>query len=203
MNRMKVMFLLLFCLTIVVAGCSGNGNGGNSNPTNTNNGEQQEEPPKTNNTPNNVEKTSVSFTYWGSDFDKERMEKIYAEFSQVHPEIEVKLIQIPNDGYDQKMLVSMASAQPYDIIQLEESFYSYAAKGTLEDLTPFMERDNIAKEDYYEAAIEAYSYDDKVMGMPMRIGSMIMLYNKNLFDKNNVAYPDDSWTWDDFLEGAI
>lgn len=144
----------------------------------------------------------VSFSYWGGDFDKARMEKIYEEFKKVHPEIKVNLIQIPSDGYEQKQLATMAAGNPYDVVQLAESFYSYASKGTLEDLTPYLERDGIDTSAYYDAAIRAYSYQDKVMAMPMRMGTMILLYNKNLFDQHGLEYPSDEWTWDDFYAAA-
>jgi multiple sugar transport system substrate-binding protein len=148
-------------------------------------------------------KETVSFTYWGGDFDKKRMEAIRTEFNKENPDINVKLIQIPSDGYDQKLLTSMAGGSSYDVVQLAEAFNTYAGKGTLEDLTPYMEKDGVSKDDYFSAGMEAYSYDGKVMAMPMRLGAMIMLYNKDLFDKNGIPYPTDQWTWEDFHNAAL
>ncbi|MEY2191553.1 sugar ABC transporter substrate-binding protein [Neobacillus sp. BF23-41] len=148
-------------------------------------------------------KETVSFTYWGGDFDKKRMESIRTEFNKEHPDINVKLIQIPSDGYDQKLLTSMAGGEPYDVVQVAEAFNTYAGKGTLTDLTPYMEKDGVNKDDYFKAGIDAYSYKGKVMAMPMRLGAMIMLYNKDLFDKNGIPYPTDQWTWEDFRNAAM
>jgi multiple sugar transport system substrate-binding protein len=180
MKKWRLWGSIMLCVVLVVAaGCSGNSNDKKGNQS-----------------------AEVSFSYWGGDFDKTRMELIYAEFQKVHPEITVKLIQIPGDGYEQKILATMAAGAPYDVIQLAETFYSYAAKGTLEDLTPYMAQDNIQASDYYDAAINAYSYDGKVMAMPMRMGTMIMLYNKTLFDKHGLDYPSTDWTWTEFLNAA-
>lgn len=182
----KWVSLLLTLTMVLVTGCSG----------------KSEKPEGNAGGGEKSKSTEVSFSYWGGDFDKARMEKIYKEFQKVHPEIKVKLIQIPNEGYEQKMLATMASGNPYDVIMLAESFYSYAAKGTLENLNPFIEKDGVNTSDYYKAGIDAYSYKDQIMAMPMRLGTMILLYNKNLFDKHNLEYPSDSWTWDDFLNAS-
>lgn len=148
------------------------------------------------------ENVTITMSYWGSDFDKIRNEKIKAEFVKVHPEIDVQFIQISNDAYSQKMLATMASGEPYDVIQLAEAFYSFASKGTLEDLTPYIQRDKLDLKQYYQAAVDAYSYKGKVMGIPMRMGSMMLFYNKSLFDQAGVSYPTDNWSYSDLLNAA-
>jgi multiple sugar transport system substrate-binding protein len=41
-----------------------------------------------------------------------------------------------------------------------------------------------------------------VYGFPRDIGLEVLYYNKDIFDEAGVAYPDDTWTWDDFLAAA-
>lgn len=192
MKRMKWMVLLAFGLMVALAGCSSDSSGSeNTSSDKTENGSSEEE-----------ESVTVSFAYWGSDFDKQRMEAINAEFKKEHPNINVDLIQIPNDGYQQKILTTLAGGEPYDVIQLAENFNSYASKGTLADLSPYIEEDDMDLNRYYQAGIDAYTYQGQVMGMPMRVGPMLLFYNKSLFDENNIDYPDESWTWDDFKNAA-
>ncbi|HEY0826861.1 MAG TPA: sugar ABC transporter substrate-binding protein [Bacilli bacterium] len=195
MKQIRLVLLLLLTLCFIAVGCSSNSVNEPTETTETT--EPTKETPK--------EKVTVSMAYWGSDFDKSRMEKIKAEFDKEHPNIDVKLILLPNSNgaYDQKMLATMAAGEPYDVVQLAESFYSFAAKGTLEDLTPYLAKDNVNIDDYYKSSVDAYSYKGKVMGMPMRTGSMIMLYNKTLFDKHSLKYPDENFTWDDFVNAAV
>lgn len=184
----KMLTAVTLCATLLAAGCSSSSSSDSANSSSTSGGDKKQE--------------TVSFTYWGGDFDKKRMEAIRTEFNKEHPDINVKLIQIPAEGYDQKLLTSMAGGDPYDVVQLAEAFNTYAGKGTLTDLTPYMEEDGVSKDDYFEAGMDAYTYDDKVMAMPMRLGAMIMLYNKDLFDKNGIPYPTEDWTWDDFHNAA-
>jgi multiple sugar transport system substrate-binding protein len=37
---------------------------------------------------------------------------------------------------------------------------------------------------------------------PDNVQTMALFYNKDLFDKAGVKYPDDSWTWDDAMAVA-
>lgn len=194
MKFQRLLSSIVLGLTMVATGCSSNPTATSSSvPGMSDTGKIDEQ---------KKDHTSITMSFWGSDFDKARNEKIKAEFVKVHPEIDVQLVQISNSAYSQKMLATMASGEPYDVIQLAEAFYGFASKGTLEDLSPYIQRDKMDLNQYYKAAVDAYSYKGKVMGMPIRMGSMIMFYNKTLFDKAGVAYPNDNWTFNDMLQAA-
>ncbi len=42
----------------------------------------------------------------------------------------------------------------------------------------------------------------KIYGFPRDNDTTVLYYNKDLFDDAGVAYPDETWTWDEFLEAA-
>jgi multiple sugar transport system substrate-binding protein len=44
-----------------------------------------------------------------------------------------------------------------------------------------------------------YKLDNKTYAIPYRQDSWVLFYNKALFDKAGVAYPDGSWTWDKYV----
>lgn len=44
--------------------------------------------------------------------------------------------------------------------------------------------------------------DGKLPGLPFKVNTLGLFYNKDLFDKFGVPYPKDGWTWDDALETA-
>ncbi|HJP73326.1 MAG TPA: extracellular solute-binding protein, partial [Pseudonocardiaceae bacterium] len=47
-----------------------------------------------------------------------------------------------------------------------------------------------------------YQVDGKTYAIPYRHDSWVLFYNKNLFDKAHVAYPDGSWTWSDYVTAS-
>lgn len=57
--------------------------------------------------------------------------------------------------------------------------------------------------DFYPSAIEALSLDGQRWGVPFAVDMLLMHYNKDLFDRRNVPYPQSGWTWDDFLNRAV
>jgi multiple sugar transport system substrate-binding protein len=55
---------------------------------------------------------------------------------------------------------------------------------------------------YYEGVWDLYSSDGKQYALPKDHDTIALLYNKALFDQCGVAYPDDTWTWEDMYEAA-
>ena len=156
-----------------------------------------------NNSTNDGEKTTVRFAYWGGDFDHQRMENIKSAFEEENTNIEVELVNVPEDEYSQHMLTRFASGDVYDILQLAENSYYFAARGVLEDLTPWAEEDeDFDLDDFYEVGIEAYTHNDKLYGLPLRLGTVMMFYNKDLLDEHGFDYPDENSTWEEIIEIA-
>ncbi|QHQ61732.1 extracellular solute-binding protein [Anaerocolumna sedimenticola] len=80
----------------------------------------------------------------------------------------------------------------------------YSEYEMLLDLT-----DRIAKSDvvdmskFPEDIVNIYKWQgEKQYAMPKDIDTIALWYNKTMFDEAGLAYPDDSWTWDDFKEAC-
>lgn len=156
-----------------------------------------------NNESSGGDKTTVRFAYWGGDFDQERMENIKAAFEEENNSIEVDLVNVPGDEYGQHLLTRFASGDVYDIVQLAEDSYYFSARGVLEDLTPWAEEDeDFDLDDFYEVGIEAYTHRDRLYGLPLRLGTVMMFYNKDLLDEHGLDYPDEDSTWEEIIEMA-
>ena len=76
-------------------------------------------------------------------------------------------------------------------------FYSYVDGGAA--ARRLRRGGEAARHDQRQAA---YEIDGKTYGVPYRQDSWVLYYNKDLFDKAKVAYPDGSWTWDDYAKAA-
>lgn len=79
----------------------------------------------------------------------------------------------------------------------------YMSNDMLLDLTDkIAESDKIAYENYLEDIWEIYSYDGKTYAVPKDVDTIALWYNKEIFDQAGVAYPDDTWTWETFIDAA-
>ena len=79
----------------------------------------------------------------------------------------------------------------------------YMENDMLLDLTDkIAASDKIDLANYYEGIVNLYSSNGKQYAVPKDIDTIALWYNKTIFDEMGVAYPDDTWTWDDFADAA-
>jgi ABC-type glycerol-3-phosphate transport system substrate-binding protein len=69
------------------------------------------------------------------------------------------------------------------------------------DIQPFFRQLNIDL-DKMLFLDEHLKYKNRVGGLPMQFNGFDWVYNKSRFDENGVDYPNNDWTWDDFLDAA-
>ncbi|MBR3643772.1 MAG: sugar ABC transporter substrate-binding protein [Lachnospiraceae bacterium] len=79
----------------------------------------------------------------------------------------------------------------------------YMENDQLMDLTDRIAgSDKIDLGNYYEGIVNLYQSEGKQYAVPKDIDTIALWYNKTIFDEMGVAYPDDTWTWDDFAAAA-
>lgn len=79
----------------------------------------------------------------------------------------------------------------------------YMENDMLLDLTDkIAASDKIDLNNYYEGIVKLYSSNGKQYAVPKDIDTIALWYNKTIFDEMGVAYPDDTWTWNDFADAA-
>jgi multiple sugar transport system substrate-binding protein len=124
-----------------------------------------------------------------------------AEYERLHPDQLVKLAVVRDRT--QKYLISMEAGVCADVINYHwTELPLYAPKKALLDLTDYIAEDGYPLDDYFERSLEAFNYRGRYVGLPSYGSTMVLFYNKDIFDRANLAYPDDSWTYDDFLHAA-
>lgn len=149
--------------------------------------------------------TQISFGVFGSGEEYKAYQNIVAAFQEKHPEIEVQIQYIPEDDeYRQRLATQFSGGQPPDALLLDYRHYTvFAAQGGLEAVGPFLDQSSLIKAaDFYEQPMNAFTYEGKLWCIPQNISSLVVYYNKELFDKAGVPYPTNDWTWADFLNAA-
>jgi len=146
------------------------------------------------------EKVTLRFMTWDSGQTLQPYQNAINAFMEKHPNIEVKVESVP-DNYDQKLLTALASNTAPDVF-MAWNYPLYAPGGKLEDLQPWVERDQYDLGIYYPILMDYMKYDGKLWGLPTTYSPRAIYYNKKLFDEAGVPYPQDGWTWNDFLEAV-
>lgn len=153
----------------------------------------------------NAVTSQISFMVFGDPAEKAAYEELVAAFHTVHPEIGVELIHVPSQSdYRQRLGADFAAGTPADIVLINYRRYApFAAKGVLEPLGPYLDQSTVIQvEDFYEKAVDPYYWQGTLFCIPQNLSSLVVYYNKDLFDQAGAPYPRNDWTWDEFLQAA-
>ncbi|MEQ6390880.1 sugar ABC transporter substrate-binding protein [Bacillaceae bacterium S4-13-58] len=205
LKKWPVLLLLGFVFMFGLMACSSddttdeNANGTNEG-SNSQNNELNEEG-------NNVSEEEVEITYYSfsaSPNYEAELDQMIAAFEEKYPNIKVNKELAAYNDYFTKLQTRIAGKTAPDVFELNyESFVQYASKGTLADLTEFIETDeDFDATQLNEQAFKAYQYDGKQYGMVESFSNVLTFYNKDLFDQAGLEYPTADWTWEDELKAA-
>ena len=103
-----------------------------------------------------------------------------------------------------RLSTSLAGGSPPDLFLMNYRFYGqFAARDALEPLEPYLEdSDEFQLEDLYQQAVDAFRWDGQVTCLPQNISSLVVYYNKDLFERFSVAPPRDGMSWAEFVDRA-
>ena len=147
----------------------------------------------------------ISFMVFGDPAELAAYQGLVDAFHAKHPEIQVELIHIPGQSdYRNRLAADLAAGSPADVLLINYRRYAaFANAGALEPLGPYLEKSDLIKEsDFYSEAIEPFKWNGELVCIPQNISSLVVYYNKDMFDAAGVDYPAEGWTWDDFLAAA-
>lgn len=177
MIRKRILASLLTVGMISVLALSGCGGSGGSDSSETKDG-----------------KTLVRFMVGGSAAELEQYQKAVDAFNEQSDNTQVKLIGVPGDNYNEKVLTQLKSKEAPDCFYSEEASYGELNNSdVLLDLTEYLEDSNssLQKSDVPENLLESYTFNDKITGVPVDCNPMVIYYNADLFKELNLKTPQE------------
>ena len=147
--------------------------------------------------------TTITYALWGSPQEGQVWKTIAATFEAAHPDIKVNIEVADWDSYWEKLRVQMAGGTPPDVFAMDAPLYmDWQSRGVLLNLQPYLEAEPGILDGVYPITLEAYKTADGIFGLPRDFQTIVLYYNKDMFDAAGVAYPDDTWTYDDLRSAA-
>lgn len=170
---------------------------GNGDPSDTKGTEKGTDPAQ----PSEKEvEAPVTITYCNfnsSGGNEETLQKMVEAFQNDHPNIKVEVETIGYNDYFTQMQTRVAGGTAPDCYELNiENFAAYANKGLLAEIV------DADVSSLNETALNAFKVDGKQFGLPESFSNVILIYNKDLFDRAGIVYPTDEWTQDDVQAAA-
>lgn len=173
MRKTKLMFLFLTLLLVIVPvlqGCSESSSSDSSGTVN------------------------LTFSAWGNPAEIEVYQKAVDSFMEENPNIKVKLVPIPGDGYIQKLQTQLQGSQAPDVFYIGDGDISKIIEtGKLAPLSEFMNgSDSYAKpEEFADGLWGAARKDGEIYGVTVDCNPMLIYYNKKLFSDLGIKSPQE------------
>ena len=150
---------------------------------------------------------TLSLMSW--DAPGEELERNLNAFSARHPGLKVEYLHTPaGQPYTDKFTAMLAGGSPPQVFLYSlTDWVALQAQGVLAELDPFIKRDRLDTQDFFEKALALGQWQGKQYGIGDNLVYTAMFYNRTHFQKAGATPPagdwkDSRWTWPQFLEDA-
>lgn len=148
------------------------------------------------------EAVELSLWYW-DEAQTESLKEMCANFTEKNPNITISVTQIGWDDYWTKLQAALPTGSGPDIMWMHPIASTiYAEAGLLMPLNDLIERDNVDISKLNENLFAPYVINGETYGLPKDFDTIGLWYNKAMFDAAGIEYPNENWTWDDYLAAA-
>jgi multiple sugar transport system substrate-binding protein len=180
----KVIFRGIICISLLTLGVSVWGGG------------------KADSTGN--QKITISFDQFSGSGDNEvYLKQMIDLYTAANPNVSIRLQSYGFEDYFMQLTAKVAAGRAPDVFELNyENFVAYAKNGSLLPLDGLIASGGIDASVYNKMALAAFSANGNQYGLPNSFSNVVLIYNKDLFDRAGIAYPTDDWTWADAMTAA-
>lgn len=122
------------------------------------------------------------------------------EFERTHENIIVESTPLPWNEHEKKILTSILSENPPDIVFLVTPVAKWATRLALTPLDDLIERDSFDTTIFFSALWNEMKFKDHIYALPLYSNSYAFFYNKRLFKEAGLDPEKPPTTWKEVLE---
>ena len=126
-----------------------------------------------------------------------------SEFNRTHENIIIQPTLLPWNEHEKKILTSILSESPPDIVFLVTPVAKWATRFALTPLDDFIKRDSFDSTTFFPALWNEMRFKDNIYALPLYSNSYAFFYNKRLFREAGLDPDDPPKTWDEVLEYSL
>lgn len=141
---------------------------------------------------------------------------VFDAFEAANPGVEVVVERLQNPFFGNPAFMDAADLEMYyesveefvstaDVLAVSADMMGLEATraGYFLDLSPLVEGDtDLNVDDFFPAVWQGFQWDDGIWGIPISANVQLLVYSPSAFDEAGLAYPDPSWTFEDFALAA-
>ena len=209
MKRKAALFLsMILVLSTIFTGCGGKGDPDSEVKENMSDVEQSTETRQEAGTEESVqssdttlqEPVTIRFAWWGSQARNDQTQAVVEAFEATYPWITVECEFVGWADYWDNLSTQIAGGDMPDILQHDYRYLeTYVNKGLLEPLDSYVGK-QINLDDVDESSLSGGKVNGQLYGIPLGMNTFAVEYDQTTFEKYGVQIPDNSWTYDDFVD---
>jgi multiple sugar transport system substrate-binding protein len=136
-----------------------------------------------------------SLTVWAVGREGEVITQLLPEFARLHPDIEVRVQQLPWSAAHQKLLTAFAGDATPDLCQLGNSWIpEFVALEALEPLESRVQRSHaVQREDYFPGIWDTNVIGAHLYGVPWYVDTRLLFYRRDLLAQAGFPSPPRTW----------
>lgn len=137
--------------------------------------------------------------WWTPNWGEPRARELAAKFEAANPDIKINLEVTVSDGLPTKILTALQSGSPPDIIEAQHGWVApYAQQDLVLPLDDVLQD----RDDYIPAALAYDTWDGKLWGVPYRIETHGVIFNRGAFTAAGLDPDNPPETWGELVDAA-
>jgi multiple sugar transport system substrate-binding protein len=143
-----------------------------------------------------------SVRFWAMGREGEVVTELLRDFTREHPEIRVRIEQLPWSAAHEKLLTAFAGNATPDLAQMGNTWLpEFVALDALEPLDERVRASpGIAQNDYFAGIWETNVVDERLFGVPWYVDTRLLFYRRDLLAQAGFAAPPRHWgEWSEML----
>jgi multiple sugar transport system substrate-binding protein len=142
---------------------------------------------------------SQEVVWWTPNWGQARATELVRRFEAANPGVRVRIEATVPDGLPTRIQTALRSGSPPDVIDAQHGWVvPYAQAGLLQPLDDALD----ARDDYAAGSLDYDTWDGKLWGLPYRIETHAVIFNKALFREAGLDPDRPPETWDELVTAA-
>ncbi len=135
---------------------------------------------------------SITLTFWDPFNNSDDLQNLFSDYAKVHPNVHIVYTKKDINTYSNDLIQALASGNGPDLFAINNSWLpqfldkATAAPASILNFTDY-------KEAFVDAAINDFTKNQKVYGVPLSVDSLALYYNKDLLGTAGIATPPKTW----------
>lgn len=139
--------------------------------------------------------SGTTLEFWTIGREGEAVAQLLPAFERAHPDIHVRIQQIPLTAAHEKLLTGYAGGSLPDLVQIGNTWIAeFAALHALEPLQTRVERSTVVREnDYFASAWATNRINGVLYGIPWYVDTRLLFYRTDLLREFGFDTPPRTW----------